>query len=188
MSNAQHDITGLLSGGEESVFPLVYEELREMAHRQMARERQALTLQTTALVHEAYLRLIGSSQDVSWNNRGHFFGAAAQAMRRILVDRARRYSRVKHGGGRDRVDFDIAQEEGALTPEADHASDVLSLDEALNGLETLDRRKWSVVMLLFFAGLTIDETAKALGVSSPTVKLDWRFAKAWLAVEMGNGD
>ncbi len=167
----------------QAVFPFVYDELRKIASRQMAKEPPGLTLQTTALLHEAYLRLIGD-EPIAWNSRGHFYSAAAQAMRRILVERARRYARFKHGGGRQRasVDLDSLTDGGSIDCRAE---EVLALDDALDALESLDRRKWSVVLLRFFAGLSVAETARSLGVSEPTVKNDWRFAKSWLAVEMG---
>jgi RNA polymerase sigma factor (TIGR02999 family) len=140
----------------------------------MAKTPPGNTLQPTALVHEAYLRLVGR-EDPGWNSRGHFFAAAAQAMRRILVEQARRKGRKKHGGGRRRLNVDDV--DLAIEPQVE---DILALDEALTRLRERDRRKADVVMLRHFAGLTIEETAKMLGVSEPTVERDWRFARALL--------
>ncbi len=156
------------------LLPLIYDELRKLAQARMAKTPPGNTLQPTALVHEAYLRLIGSD-DPSWHSRGHFFAAAAQAMRQILVEQARRKASLKHGGGRKRValeDIDLA-----IEPPAE---DVLALDEALTQLEKADSRKGNVVMLRFFAGLTNEETAAALGISVPTVEREWRFSRAFL--------
>jgi RNA polymerase sigma factor (TIGR02999 family) len=162
----------------------VYEELRRLARARMAKEKgrgAGFTLQPTALVHEAYMRLIGSA-DVKWNGRGHFFGAAASAMRRILVERARHRDRVKHGGGRQRVEL----EEHAAMSDEPEPDELLALDEGLNKLERQDKRKADVVMLRYFAGLSVEDTATALGVSEATVKNDWTFARAWLNREMSS--
>lgn len=164
----------------EQLLPIVYEELRRLARSYMKRESEGQTLQATALVHEAYLRLLGG-QDVSWDSRGHFFAAAAQAMRRILVERARHRGRIKHGGGRQRVELGEHAELGDQV-----GTDLVALDEALNKLAEYDRRKCDVVMLKYFAGLTNDEIAAALGVSSATVRNDWTFAKAWLLRTISN--
>ena len=164
------------------LLPLVYEELRRLAHRQMAAEPAGHTLNPTALVHEAYLRL-EKDHDVHWNSTGHFFGAAAQAMRRILVERARRYRRLKHGAGRVRLSLDGVI---AVDSAPEHGIDILALDTALGELEAKDPRKHQIIMLRFFGGLTIDETARVLDVSAGTVKTDWRFARAWLFREMQN--
>ncbi len=161
------------------LFPLIYDKLRHLAQRYMAREKAGHTLQPTALVHEAYLRLFGD-QEVEWKSRAHFLGAAAQAMRRILVERARKYRRLKHGGGRDRVLLDLAGLSNDGSPER-----ILELDEALQRLEAMDKRKCDVVMLRYFTGLSIQETARALGISATTVKLEWTFSRAWLAAELG---
>ncbi|MEE8106730.1 MAG: sigma-70 family RNA polymerase sigma factor [Planctomycetota bacterium] len=160
------------------LLPLVYDELRKLAHAHMANESSP-TLQTTALVHEAYLRLVGST-DPGWANRGHFFGAAARAMRRILVDRARRRHAIKRGGGRvhvplSKVDVSAVEQSPA---------EVLGLNEALDRLERIDSRKVEIVMLRYFAGLTVKETAAALSLSATTVKDEWQFARAWLLNEM----
>ena len=158
----------------EELLPLVYEELRRLAAAKMAREAAGHTLQPTALVHEAWLRLGGDRQP-TWENRGHFFGAAAEAMRRILIERARRRTRLKHGAGAERVDA-AEVELPALLPD----EQLLHLDEALNQLQTEDPEKARVVMLKFFAGLTNEEVAQSLGVTERTVERHWAFAKVWL--------
>ncbi len=160
------------AGAARRLWSLVYEELRALAHAKL-RRMPGQTLQTTALVNEAYLKLVGS-EDPGWEGRAHFFGAAAQAMRQILVDQARRKARVKHGGGMERVDLDEA-----VSLEAP-IDDMLALDEALAELEKIDSRKSRLVMFRYFAGLTMEDTAKALGVSVPTVERDWRYVKVWL--------
>lgn len=164
------------------LLPLVYEELRQLARARMARETPGQTLTPTALVHEAYLRLVGDAGS-SWQNRAHFFAAAAQAMRRILIERARRYGRQKHGGGRWRVTLDETLI-GAAAP----AGELLALDEALSRLSTQDREMAKVVELHQFAGLSIAETAAALGASQRTVSRRWTAARAWLRRELGRGD
>lgn len=161
-----------------SLLPQVYRELRALAESRLRRLPPGQTLQPTALVHEAYMRLVGSA-DPGWNGRGHFFGAAARAMRNILVDEARRKGAEKRGGGRLRVDLP----DSALAAITRHA-DMLELDEALERLEQIDERKGSVVMLRVFCGLTIDQTAMALGLSAATVERDWAYAKAWLHREL----
>lgn len=169
------------SNAARELLPVVYEELRRLARARMAREPKGgagQTLQPTALVHEAYLRLLGD-HEVRWNGRGHFFGAAALAMRRILVERARQRSRIKLGGEVARVDADLAAIAPSLSNEPD-ATDMLALDDALKELESHDRRKYDVIMLRYFAGLSIEETAAALEISAATVKNDWTFARAWL--------
>lgn len=158
----------------EQLLPLVYEELRALARAKMANERPGRTIQATALVHEAYLRLVGDA-DPGWNGRGHFFGAAALAMRRILVDEARQRARLKRGGGRDKV----ALEEGCATVEPP-SDDVLSVDEAVQRLESHDPRKAEIVNLRYFAGFTAEETAEAMGLSLGTIEREWRFIKVWL--------
>lgn len=183
------DITVLLSAiddgdsrASEELLPLVYEELRRTARALMERERgrgAGYTLQPTALVHEAYMRLIGAG-DVSWTNRRHFFGAAARAMRRILVERARRYKAVKHGGGRDRAGF---HDEIAVELPEDRV-DMIALDEALSRLSERDARKAEIVNLRYFAGLTIEETAAAMELSPATIKSEWAYARLWLFREL----
>ena len=188
----RHDVTQLLEAigrGDQKasaeLLPLVYEELRQLARARMANEPGAgvgHTLQPTALVHEAYLRLVGGTE-LRWDNRGHFFGAAARAMRRILVERARHHGRIKHGGGVRRVELDESALNQPLTNEPD-PTNLLALDEVIERLEKYDKRKADVVMLRYFAGLSIEETAAALGVSPATVKNEWTFARAWLHREV----
>jgi RNA polymerase sigma factor (TIGR02999 family) len=164
----------------ESLLPLVYEELRRLAARRLAGEAAGQTLQATALVHEAYLRLVdsGASQTPQWDGRGHFFAAAAEAMRRILIESARRRLSLKRGGGRTRED-DVSH---LITPE--RPEEVLALDEALDRLAALDARQARVVECRFFGGLTEAETAAALGVTSRTVTRDWVKARGWLYQEL----
>jgi RNA polymerase sigma factor (TIGR02999 family) len=165
----------------DELLPLVYEELRRLAHQRIRSEAgggAGLTLQPTALVHEAYLRLLGEDQ-VQWSNRGHFFGAAAHAMRRILIERARKRHSVKHGADRKRLTLD----ETEIAVDG-HADELLQLEPALAALEQRDPRKAQIVMLRFFAGLSVEQTAMAMELSPRTVKSEWRFARAWLAGEM----
>jgi RNA polymerase sigma factor (TIGR02999 family) len=163
----------------ERLLPLVYDELRRLAASKMAHERPGQTLQATALVHEAYLRLLDSDPQQPWNGRGHFFAAAAEAMRRILVERARHRQSRKAGGGRRREDLP----EIALTgPE--QRLDLLALHEALERLEQKDRRRAELVKLRFFAGLTIAEAAEVLGISTSTADNDWAYARSWLRLEI----
>lgn len=192
------DVTQLInlaSGGDsraaEELLPLVYQELRKLAHARMAKESgggAGHTIEATALVHEAYLRLLGpGGESLRWDGRAHFFGAAARAMRRILVDRARGRNRLKRGGGeggRERIELH-EDAIAAPAPDTDAGSDmVLAMEAALEKLESLDRRKAEVVMLRYYAGLSIEETASALNVSPATVKNDWAFARAWLNREL----
>lgn len=158
---------------------LVYEDLRELAAMHLCRERVGHTLQPTALVHEAFLRLFGNVGS-GWENRAHFFGAAGKAMRRILVDYARRRQALKRGGGAETVDV------GDVAMADEQTATVLAVDEALNGLAAHDERKRKLVELRFFAGLTMEEAAETLGVSLATAKRDWTFAKAWLFRELGD--
>jgi len=181
MTPASNEVTELLvewSNGNqaalEKLMPLVYEELHRLAHYYMGNERRGHTLQTSGLVNEAYLRLIDQNR-VHWQNRSHFFGIAAQMMRRILVDYARSRSCAKHGGGDHRVSLDDVQ---TFSPE--RPDDVVALDEALKRFAALDPRKSQIVELRFFGGLSIEETADVLGVSEGTVMRDWTLAKAWL--------
>lgn len=164
------------------LLPLVYEELRKLARAKMAAEHGGgigQTIQPTALVHEAYLRLVGDT-DVRWNGRGHFFAAAAQAMRRILVDRARQRKALKRGGGQPRASSDLLEAAEAEPP----PEEVLALDIALEKLARFGKRRVDVVMLRYFAGLSVEETALALDISPATVKNEWRFARAWLRREL----
>jgi RNA polymerase sigma factor (TIGR02999 family) len=162
------------SEASEQLLPLVYEELRRLAAARMAQEEESHTLQPTALVHEAWLRLAGNREQ-AWENRGHFFGAAAEAMRRVLIERARSKSRLKRGSGQkllDIADFDLV---AALPDEK-----ILLVDEALRELEAEDPEKARIVMLKFFAGFTNDQVAEVLKVNERTVRRQWNFAKAWL--------
>jgi RNA polymerase sigma-70 factor, ECF subfamily len=182
---AANDLTGLLvdwARGDQAALdqltPLVYDEIRRIAHRYVQREREGQTLETTALVNEAYLRLAGS-QRVEWQNRAHFFAVTAQVMRHILIDHARRRGYVKHGGEVQRVSFDAATRDAAVMSQP-RATELLALDEALNELAKIDPRKSRVVELRYFGGLSVEETAEVLEISAMTVRRDWRAAKAWL--------
>ncbi|MFO0910856.1 MAG: sigma-70 family RNA polymerase sigma factor [Isosphaeraceae bacterium] len=181
-----NDVTRLLSAVEhgeskasDELLPLVYAELRRLAKQRLAHEKPGQTLQATALVHEAYVRLVGGAQAQGWNSRGHFFAAAAEAMRRILVENARRKRAEKHGGRLERHDLDALE---IAAPAL--SSDLLALDEALTRLESEDPTKAQLVKLRFFAGLTEEEAANALGISCTTAQRYWRYAKAWLLVEL----
>ena len=179
------EITGLLvdwGKGDKSaldrVIPIVYKELRRLAHRQMKRERVGDTFQTTALINEAYLRLIDYAQ-VRPRDRAHFFAIAAQAMRRILIEKARSRRLAKRGSGAQKISLD---EVADLSNE--RAADLVALDEALNSLAVIDPRKAQIVELKYFGGMTIEETADVLEISTPTVERDWRLAKIWLHREI----
>jgi RNA polymerase sigma factor (TIGR02999 family) len=180
------DVTCILSAIEqgdpqaaEQLLPLVYDELRKLAAQKLAQEKPGQTLQATALVHEAYLRLVDTEKVQRWESRGHFFAAAAEAMRRILVENARRKSSAKAGGSRRRVDL-VEIEPAIDGPQVD----LLGLDEALEQLAAKDQRKAELVKLRFFAGLTTEQAAKALGISSSTADNDWAYAKSWLRLAM----
>ena len=166
----------------ERLMPLVYAELREIAERQFRRERAGHTLQPTAVVHEAYFRLVDQTR-VTWKNRGHFFAIAAQAMRRILIDYARGRDAEKRGGREDRVTLDV----GIASPEPADDIDLLALDEALVRLKDLDEPQARIVELRFFGGLSIEETAEAMETSASSVKREFRSARAWLFRELGRG-
>ncbi len=164
----------------EELLPLVYEELRALAAQKMAQEKPGQTLQATALVHEAYLRLVGS-EDRGWDSRGHFFAAAAEAMRRILVESARRKKSGSHGGKRNRVTLNeavIGKDESISN------DDLLMLDEALGRLEEIDEVKAKLVKLRFFAGLTAGQAARVLGISPATAQRYWAYARSWLRIEV----
>jgi RNA polymerase sigma factor (TIGR02999 family) len=163
---------------KHQLLPLVYDELRRLAAQRLAHERPGQTLQATALVHEAYARLVGSGEPPRWEGCGHFFAAAAEAMRRILIDRARHKQTRKAGGGRRRLDLDDI--EPAL--EEENGDRLLALDEALRQLEAEDPRKAELVKLRFFAGLTAEQAAAALGVSLSTAEKDWAYVRSWLRV------
>ena len=182
------DVTEILTAIEQGdpqaadqLLPLVYDELRMVASQKLANEAPGHTLQATALVHEAYLRLVGV--DKAWDSRRHFFAAAAEAMRRILIERARQKRSLKHGGQHQRVELDGV--EPTVLPMA--CDDLLGLDEALQGLERKDPRKAELVKLRFFAGLTTAQAAQALGVSVSTAENDWTYARCWLRLEMSGG-
>jgi RNA polymerase sigma factor (TIGR02999 family) len=177
-----NDITRILSSIEqgdsheaEQLLPLVYQELRKLAAQRLAQERPGLTLQATALVHEAYIRLVDVEKIQHWDSRGHFFAAAAEAMRRILVENARRNQAQKHGGGREKLDLrEVAEHSN------EESVDLLALDEALKALEEQHREKAQVVKLKFFGGCTLEETATMLGISRATAQRHWAYARAWL--------
>ena len=164
----------------DQLLPLIYDELRRLAAQKLAHQKPGQTLQATALVHEAYLRLVGQTPRQEWDNRRHFFAAAAEAMRRILIEQARRKSSLKRGGDRQRVELESV-EPTVLPLECD---DLLGLDEALQKLEQKDPRKAELVKLRFFAGLTSDQAAEALGVSTSTAENDWVYARSWLRLEI----
>jgi RNA polymerase sigma factor (TIGR02999 family) len=182
------DVTQILSAIEqgdphaaEQLLPLVYEELRRLAAQRLSQEKSGQTLQATALVHEAYLRLVDVEQAQQWNNRGHFFAAAAEAMRRILVDNARSKQAAKRGGGLRRIE--VEPEELAARQQDDK---LLALHEALARLEQHDVQKAQLVKLRYFAGLSIRQAAEALGISTATADRYWAFARAWLQREMAS--
>jgi RNA polymerase sigma-70 factor (ECF subfamily) len=180
-THSLQDVTGLLlewQQGDEAALdkltPLVYDELRRIAHRYMRQERDGHTLQTTALVNEAYVRLVGGHR-IEWQNRAHFYGVVAQVMRHVLIDHARRRGYAKRGGDAQQVSF-----ENGDVMSTERAAELVSLDEALDQLTKLDPRKARVVELRYFGGLSLEETANVLEVSLMTVRRDWRAAKAWL--------
>ena len=160
----------------EQLLPLVYDELRKLAARRLAREKPGQTLQATALVHEAYLRLVGGEGDFSWDGRGHFYAAAAEAMRRILLDRARANGRLKRGGARSRRDLDLESLVAADAP----PDDLLDLEEAIGRLKAIDEDSARLVGLRLFAGLSLGEAALAMGIARRTADRDWAFARVWL--------
>jgi RNA polymerase sigma factor (TIGR02999 family) len=181
-----NDITHILAsveqgdtGAGEQLLPLVYDELRKLAAQKLAQEKPGQTLQATALVHEAYLRLVDAEEVRTWSGRGHFFAAAAEAMRRILIENARRKHSAKAGGGHKRIA--LSEVEPAIEgPRVD----LLALDEALARLEAKDKRKADLVKLRYFAGLTNEQAAQALGISTSTADNDWAYAKSWLRLAM----
>ena len=184
------DVTRILSQLEsgdpsaaEQLLPLVYQELRRLATERLAHEKAGLTLQATALVHEAYLRLVDTDHQQKWNSRGHFFAAAAEAMRRILIESARRKKRLKHGHGYERVAMDNVE-----TASQAPAEDLLALDEAMTRLAAEDPVKARLVELRFFAGLSVEEAADVLGISAITAKRYWRYARAWLHRMVSEGE
>lgn len=163
----------------EQLLPLVYSDLRRLAAGMLAQERSGQTWQPTALVHEAYMRLVGSKTPCQWNNRGHFFGAAAEAMRRLLIENARKKNRQKRGGNYRRIDFELTEIASSLASER-----LLDIDEAIERLEREYPDKASLVKLRFFAGLTGEEAAVILGISTATAQRYWTFARAWLYAEL----
>ena len=170
------------AGAADQLLPIVYEELRRLATQRLSHERPGQTLQPTALVHEAYLRLVDAEQR-NWDSRGHFFAAAAEAMRRILVESARRKRRLKHGGDRKRVGLTDVAVIGEAAPE-----ELIALDEALVKLTEEDRPKAELVKLRYFAGLTVEQAAQTLGISRATADRYWTYARAWLYHEITKGD
>jgi RNA polymerase sigma factor (TIGR02999 family) len=183
------DVTRILSAIEqgdpqaaEQLLPLVYEELRKLAAQRIAQEAPGQTLQATALVHEAYIRLVDVEKAQHWDSRGHFFSAAAEAMRRILVDNARKRRSLRRGGAARRLPFN-----GVAAPSVGPSDDLLALDAALHRLEGVDERKAQLVKLRYFGGLTIPGAAKVLGISVTTANRYWAYARAWLHEEIESG-
>ena len=184
------DVTRILSQIEsgdaaaaDQLLPLVYDELRMLAARKLAQEKPGQTLQATALVHEAYLRLLGTQPDKPWTHRGHFFLAAAEAMRRILIDQARRKGRQKRGGDHNRIELDAAN-----VAIAEPAENLLALNEALSQFEQESPRKAELVKLRYFAGLTVEQAAELLGISSSTADNYWAYARSWLRIKLTDSD
>jgi RNA polymerase sigma factor (TIGR02999 family) len=182
------EVTQILSAIEqgdshaaEQLLPLVYSELRKLAAQRLAQEKPGQTLQATALVHDAYVRLVDVKKVQHWNSRGHFFAAAAEAMRRILVEQARQKGRLKHGGQRRRVDLD-----SACSVADPRSLDLLALDDAVSKLAAIEPAKANLVNLRFFAGLTMPEAAAALGISLATAERHWTFARSWLYAELAD--
>ncbi|WP_146390092.1 ECF-type sigma factor [Allorhodopirellula solitaria] len=188
MNSQVTQILNQIEGGDqqatEQLLPLVYQELRQLASRRMTHEKAGHTLQPTALVHEAFLRLVGGENSQAWEGRGHFFAAAAESMRRILIESARRRNAEKRGGHFQRAE--LADDAAAIDP--DDSETLLALDDALTKLESMDTELARLVQLRYFTGLTIDQTAELLDVSPRTVKRNWAYARAWLKREMGGGD
>jgi RNA polymerase sigma factor (TIGR02999 family) len=185
------DVTRILSAIErgdvravDELFPLVYQELRQLAAVRLSKELPGQTLQATALVHEAYLRLVGS-ENQNWTSRHHFFAAAAEAMRRILIDNARRKQSLKHGGGHQRIDLNEAVAAGDDKTSSD---DLIALDEALEKLSKKDKVKADLVKLRYFAGLTGEQAAEVLCISPSTADRHWAYARSWLRLEIAKGD
>jgi RNA polymerase sigma factor (TIGR02999 family) len=183
------DVTRILSAIEhgdpsaaEQLLPLVYEELRKLAAAKMAQEKPGQTLQATALLHEAYVRLVDTEKAQHWNSRGHFFGAAAEAMRRILVEKARKKATEKQGGDLQKVDIDGLDIAGSASPEQ-----LLAIDEAVSQLTAVNAIAGGIVKLRYFAGLSVEQSAAALGVSSKTAYRHWNYARAWLHSELMEG-
>jgi RNA polymerase sigma factor (TIGR02999 family) len=185
MNEVTHILSAIEQGdahAAEQLLPLVYEELRKLAAQKLAQERPGQTLQATALVHEAYLRLVDTDKVLHWDSRGHFFAAAAEAMRRVLIDSARRRRSQRRGGAAERHSLEGIE---AALPASD--SELLALDEALAHLQQVDPRKAALVKLRYFGGLTIPEAAQALGISITTANRYWAYARAWLHEELAEG-
>jgi RNA polymerase sigma factor (TIGR02999 family) len=186
MSDVTHILSAIEQGDPHAaaqLLPLVYDELRKLAAERIAQEKPGQTLQATALVHEAYVRLVDTEKAQPWDSRRHFFAAAAEAMRRILIDSARRKQAVKHGGQRQRLnldDVDVAADE--------HSADILALDEALTRLASEDPVKAQLVTMRYFAGLSVQEAADALGISRATADRYWAYARTWLYCELDGKD
>jgi RNA polymerase sigma factor (TIGR02999 family) len=183
------DVTQILNAMAEGdpqaadrLLPLVYDELRRLAADRLKREAPGQTFQASDLVHEAYLRLVGAGEQPDWDSRGHFFAAAAESMRRILVETARRKKRIKHGGGRNRIDWEAA---ASIAEEA--SEDIVALDDALSRLAAEDSAKAELVKLRFFAGLTMSEIALVMGISLATAERYWTYARTWLYAELKDG-
>jgi len=182
MSDVTHLLDAAAAGDSHAaaeILPLVYDELRRLAAGRLAAEKPGQTLQATALVHEAYLRLVGGDAARPWNGRGHFFAAAAEAMRRILIERARGSAREKRGGDWQRVDFEELDPATSVTPDQ-----LVALDDALGRLVALDQLAGDLVKLRYFAGLSLDQAASALNVSTATAYRHWAYARAWLSTEL----
>jgi RNA polymerase sigma factor (TIGR02999 family) len=186
MSDVTEIISRIESGdhaASDELLPLVYQELRQLAEAKLAHEKPGQTLQATALVHEAYMRLVGGNSPQLWDSSRHFFAAAAESMRRILIERARARASLKRGGDRERVRLEVA--EPAILPLA--CDDILGLEEALQKLEQQHPRKAELVKLRFFAGLSVPQAASALEISTTTAENDWAYARSWLRLEMSGG-
>jgi RNA polymerase sigma factor (TIGR02999 family) len=186
MSDITHLLNAMVQGdlnAADQVLPLVYDELRKLARRRLARERPGQTLDATALVHEAYLRLVGKGNAEHWDGKRHFFAAAAEAMRRILIENARRKKRQKHGGGRNRVE--LAEHDLIILSSPE---ELLALDDALTRLVAEDATAAEVVKLRFYAGLSVEEAAEALGLSRANAYRHWTYARAWLRSALQAGD
>jgi RNA polymerase sigma factor (TIGR02999 family) len=184
MSEVTRILSAIVQGDQhaaEQLLPLVYDELRKLAAQKLAKEKPGQTLQATALVHEAYIRLVDTEQVAHWNSRGHFFAAAAEAMRRILVEHARRRTALKRGGGCQREELD---ESNIAAPE--RSEDLLALNEALEKLAEADKQSAELVKLRFFAGLTMDQAAEMLGISVRNAHYVWDYARSWLRREMSD--
>jgi RNA polymerase sigma factor (TIGR02999 family) len=182
MSEVTHILSAIEQGdpnAADQLLPLVYDELRRLAAQKIAQERPGQTLEATALVHEAYLRLVGAKQEPSWDSRGHFFAAAAEAMRRILVDRARQKGRAKRGGNFQRLDIDAVALATRVTPDQ-----LLAIDDALTKLAQDDPTAAQLVQLRYFAGLTVEEAGQSLGIGTTTAYRHWNYARAWLHSEL----